>query len=404
MRVILVSTFENHGGAAVACNRLMIALRSCGIDARMLVLHKTSTDTHVQEITRSSWKKRMNLLLERFGIFCRNGFKRRDLFAISTASTGFDISLHPWVKEADVINLHWVNQGLLSLKNIEKLTLGSQKILWTMHDMWPITGLCHHATNCTSYQYGPCKSCLPYHYKGSSCLINYSKIQFVAVSRWLSEKARESFNALESTIIGNVIDCDFFNTVSSQQIVSNSTRWTLPEEKKIIAMGAADLSTPLKGMELLVKALKRLPNINDYHLLLFGGVSMDQQLFFDQMPISFTYLGMVDHSILPDIYNVADLVVVPSYYETFGQTISEAMACECPVVAFDSGGQSDIIAHKENGYLAQAWEPNDLAHGIYWTLFEVESYDMLCKKARQTILEKFSSKVIATKYINLYKQ
>ncbi|MDB4497862.1 glycosyltransferase [Gammaproteobacteria bacterium] len=399
MKVVLVSTFEQHGGAAIACNRLMHALRLVGVDARMLVLYKTSQDNYVDEVSSSSLKKRFNLFVERLGIFVKNGFNRCDLFALSTATTGFNLSLHPWVKEADVINLHWVNQGLMSIKDIENLVHKHQKVVWTMHDMWPITGLCHHATNCTSYQYGVCESCKPYHYTASSRCIDTSRIKLVGVSRWLCDKAELSYKQLESTVIGNVIDCEHFKPESFDKITTQKELWKVPIDKKVIAMGAADLSTPLKGIELLVKALKSLPNVADYHLLLFGNVSKDKALFFEQLPVDFTYLGVVDYNTLPLIYNVADLVVVPSYYETFGQTISEAMACECPVVAFDSGGQKDIIDHKQTGYLARAWEPNDLAHGINWVLFELEDAIIIGKKARRTILERFSSQVIAQKYI-----
>lgn len=404
MKVVLVSTFEQYGGAAIACNRLMHALRLRGVDARMLVLYKTSQDTHVEEVSLSSFKKRMNLLIERLGIFLKNGWKRRDLFAISTATTGFNLSLHPWIKEADVINLHWVNQGMMSLKNIEDLVLMHQKVVWTMHDMWPITGLCHHATNCTSYQYGVCQSCMPYHYNGSSKAIDTSKIQLVGVSRWLCEKAQLSYKHLDSVVIGNVIDCEHFKPEIENKLESQRAMWQLPKDKKIIAMGAADLSTPLKGIELLVKAIKSLENVADYHLLLFGNISQKKDTFFEQLPVGFTHLGKVDYDTLPLIYNVADLVVVPSYYETFGQTISEAMACGCPVVAFDSGGQRDIIDHKQTGYLARAWDPNDLAEGISWIFCEIEKTFELGKNARQVIIERFSSEVIANKYINLYKQ
>ena len=48
-------------------------------------------------------------------------------------------------KEADVIHLHWVNQGLLSLNDIKKMTQSGKPMVWTMHDMWACTGICHHA-------------------------------------------------------------------------------------------------------------------------------------------------------------------------------------------------------------------------------------------------------------------
>jgi hypothetical protein len=124
MKVVLVNTSDRRGGAAVACLRLAKALRDAGIDVSVLVLDKSSSLSYVTSV-QTSWfarlKAKYTFVRERLGIFLHNGFSRKDLFAVSTALTGFDISTHPLVKEADIVHLHWINQGFLSLKGLGRL-------------------------------------------------------------------------------------------------------------------------------------------------------------------------------------------------------------------------------------------------------------------------------------------
>ena len=111
MRVLIVNTSERAGGAAVAANRLMDALNNNGVKAKMLVRDKVSDDitvVGVQRSLRSQW----NFLWERWCIFWHLHFSRKNLFGIDIANIGFDITSLPEFKEADVIHLHWINQGL----------------------------------------------------------------------------------------------------------------------------------------------------------------------------------------------------------------------------------------------------------------------------------------------------
>lgn len=93
-------------------------------------------------------------------------FQKHNLFAVDIANMGTDITSLPEFQQADVIHLHWINQGMLSLKDIQKIIDSGKPVVWTMHDMWPITGICHHAQDCTKYQ-TQCHTC-PLLYKGSS--------------------------------------------------------------------------------------------------------------------------------------------------------------------------------------------------------------------------------------------
>lgn len=113
MRVLIINTSERTGGAAIAANRLMQALNMTGIDAQMLVLHKTSQSAKVLSIGKS-WQKKCTFIWERLVIWMNNFFSRKNLFTISIANSGFNITRLPVFQQADIIHLHWINQGMLS--------------------------------------------------------------------------------------------------------------------------------------------------------------------------------------------------------------------------------------------------------------------------------------------------
>ena len=153
MRVLLVNTSERIGGAAVACNRLMEALKSKGIKTKMLVRDKQTDQLSVVALKGFKWMQLWRFLWERFCIWAANKFTNKEnLFTVDIANTGTDITNIPEFKEADIIHLHWINQGMLSLGDIKRILESGKPVVWTMHDMWPCTGICHYARVCVKYQ------------------------------------------------------------------------------------------------------------------------------------------------------------------------------------------------------------------------------------------------------------
>ena len=164
MRILLINTTEKIGGPAVAASRLMEALKNNGIKAKLLVRDKQTEQITVVELPhnlRMVWK----FVWERIVIWKANHFNRNHLFAVDIANAGTDITNLPEFQQADIIHLHWINQGMLSLKNIEKILASGKPVVWTMHDMWPCTGICHYSGGCTHYE-EECHHC-PFIHNGS---------------------------------------------------------------------------------------------------------------------------------------------------------------------------------------------------------------------------------------------
>lgn len=415
MKILIVSTHEKLGGAAIAAHRLMEALNNNGGDAKMLVLSKQSNNPNVIQLG-SKLMNKVRFIVERLTIFMKNGFTKKNLFDISIANTGVSITNHPEFKQADIIHLHWINQGMLSINEIGDILSSGKKVVWTMHDMWPFTGICHHAKECNHFK-TVCGLC-PYLISPSKDDISnatflqkettYSlgSIHFVSVSSWLTKQAKSSPLVKNHKIstIPNVIDTDIFTQTKSVNTELNK----VIGNRKTIIMGAARLDHPIKGFEYLKEALNILVNSNmlnpnDLFLLLFGKVKYPK-LFFNNIPIKYLHIGSIQNKQdIAQLYSTADVTVVPSLYETFGQTITEAMACGCPAVSFNNSGQTDIIDHQVNGYLAKYKDVRDFAKGIYWALYEADK-KTIANACRSKVLENYSEKTIAEKYLDIYNQ
>ena len=114
-------------------------------------------------------------------------------------------------------------------------------------------------------------------------------------------------------------------------------------------------------------------------------------------------MPIADINRLAELYTIADITVVPSHYETFGQVIIESMACGTPVVSFDSSGQTDIISHREDGYLAAYKDTKDFAEGIKWLLSKAD-YREIAEKAMHKVKGHYSEEVVAHQYLNFYQR
>ena len=413
MRIVLLSTSDSFGGAAIAATRLMIALRKEGACVKMLVRNRELKDPDIISIYRGPLSKRINQLRfvwERFVIYFQNGLDRRKLFKVSIANTGVNLSQCSVIQNADIIHLHWINQGFLSLGDIEKLQKTGKPIVWTMHDMWPITGICHHAWECEKYS-NECGKCPLLNSRKQFDLsllalrkkkVLNSNITMVAVSSWLKKKALMSSIAHGKNvkIIPNAIDLGVFHPLER---AAARKKFSLPVEKKIVLMGAARIDDPVKGFSFLKEALNNLYAEDKGILLVLLGEIKNNGILLGGVSFPIIQLGFrSDLSEIAQLYSAVDVNVVPSFYETFGQTIIEAMACGCPSVSFDNSGQVDIIDHKKNGYLAAYKDAADLATGIDWVLNKADR-EKLSFNARKKVEENYSEAVVAKQYIELYR-
>ena len=408
MKVLILNTSEKIGGAAIAANRLMQALNNAGIEAKMLVRDKQTDNPHVIPLCTSSFKKQINsfrFYWERLIIFIATGLDRKNLFRASIANTGADISNHPAVKEADIIHLHWINQGFLSLSDINKLTQLNKPIVWTMHDMWPCTGIYHHVKESPFYTNTVGKRFLTNLIaKRKHKAYQSGKISFVCCSHWLENEARKSLltKPYSITCIPNPI-----NTTVFKQLQSNTRQeFNLPENKYLLLFGALNVTDKQKGIDYLIESLKYLQDkhsdiYKNTELVVFGQVKTEIQSLFNVPIHAMGYLNDMEQIV--KLYNAVDLFVTSSLEENLPNTIMESMACGTPCIGFNVGGIPEMIDHKQNGYIANYKDAQDLAKGIEWMLCYSDKKAM-SKNCVEKVRNCYSEKVIAQKYADLYTE
>lgn len=411
MKVLLLNTSERTGGAAVAANRLFFALLKRKVDVSFLVKDKSTDNPGVDSVNRSWFSRKINqfrFLWERLFIFICNKGNRKNLFQVSIANTGNDILSHPLVREADIIHIHWINQGFLSINTIGQLIRTGKPIVWTLHDLWPATGICHYPGTCERYKIG-CYNCpklidrslwdladTTFRRKKSMGL---DKVYFVGCSQWITARTQQS-KLLQGAIfhsIPNPIDTNLFSRRDQKRC---RQELGLEVPKKYLLFAAAKLSDERKGANYLIEACRLLKDqLPDLEILLMGNGSQD---LIGAIPFPVNGMGYVtEEKKMAMIYAAADLFVIPSLEDNLPNTIMEAMAAGTPCVGFDTGGIPEMIDHKQNGYVARYKDAGDLAMGIRWVLAQKEKADLSAECIRK-VNEHYREEVVSTRYIELY--
>jgi len=415
MNILIVNTSERKGGAAVAANRLMEALNNNGEKAKMLVRDKQTDNISVARLPRQTMGK-WAFLWERSCILMRLRFCRDHLFEIDVANMGADITRTQEFKWADVIHLHWINQGMLSLGGLRKIVKSGKPIVWTMHDLWPASSICHYARGCKAFTTG-CHNCplLPgggsKHdlscsvWKKKKAILNRANICFVACSRWLEGQAKQSALLAGQRIVSipNAIDG---HTFCPQDKREARTKVDLPLDKHIILFVSQRVTDTRKGMEYFVEAIKRMveehPDVRENTVAAILGGHSDE--IAERLDLPAYSLGYVDdEQTIVSIYNSADVYVLPSLEDNLPNTIMEALSCGVPCVGFRVGGIPEMIDHGRSGYVAEFKDAADLARGIHWTLFEADR-ESLSRAATSKVWANYSQQSVAMRYTELYSQ
>jgi glycosyltransferase involved in cell wall biosynthesis len=332
----------------------------------------------------------------------RNNYKQFGMYSYPLLGTNISKNVH--IKNADVIYLHWVQGGFLSLSNIEQLARLGKPIIFFMHDMWDLTGGCHYSFTCDKFKIN-CNHCQMFpenkfidfpRLQFDRKLKLYSKfnnLHFVSPSEWLYNCAKDAFVTKNKPVfyIPNIINTDTFKP-TDKKLARNILN--IDPNEIVIAFGATSVDNPYKGWTYLKKALEILKknySSDNISILVFG--SGYNKSVADGIPFKVRFMGfLADEYSTCLVYNAADVFIAPSLAETFGYVILESLACGTPVVGFEVGGIPDLIKHKVNGYLARYKDSEDLANGIR---------ECLDKKIKGSMLPIFEKDRIIKSHIDL---
>lgn len=407
MKVLHLAMHEGSG-AGRAASRLHLGLLNEAVNSSVLVLQKSSDLESVIKLEQISLYKRIQAKLSVIAL--GQFFSCETTFSVNTTPSFIQNQIKHL--NPDVINLHWVGWEFL---RIEELKRFKAPLVWTLQDMWPFTGGCHYNQECDRYT-NSCGTCPQLH---SSRELDLSRwvwhrkakawkelnLTIVAPSVWMANCASSSslFRDLRVEVIPFCLDTVKYKPIS-QQVARE--RLKLPQDRQLILFGALSATTDQrKGFQLLLPALQNLSQLrgrDQIELVVFGASQPEKPV---DLGFKAHYLGHLnDESSLVYVYSAADVMIVPSIQESFGQTASESLASGTPVVAFNATGLKDIIDHQQTGYLAHPFEIEDLANGIAWVLEDQARHQKLCDRAREKAEREFSLELQARRYASLYDE
>jgi glycosyltransferase involved in cell wall biosynthesis len=406
LKVLHISSSDSNGGASIAARRLHNALTSLGHLSYMLVQSRRIDDFKIIGPSNRllEYISIARPKVDQFSVFRKKSSRLFSVGWIPSMGLAKQIqSIGP-----DVIHLHWICGGML---RIEELAGFTAPLVCSMHDSWYFTGGCHVRFDCDRYETG-CGKCPALNSLSENDLSRkqyrrkqkayglLENLSVVAPSTWMADAVRRSplFAGRRIKMIHNPLDTSVYKPLDSS--IAREI-WNLPKNKKLILFGSFSPFSDLnKGYHLFLESLKHF-DIRDTELVVFGAYPPREPQI---LPIKTRFLGFLNDEVsMATLYSAADVMVVPSMQESFGQTAAESLACGTPVTCFRTSGLVDIVDHKANGYLADPFHPMDLASGIRWCLDTSES-SSLKKFSREKALSKFDQDVIAHQMLDFYKE
>lgn len=407
MRVTFANTFDSRGGAARAALRLFQGMRHrTDVQARMVVQNRSGQTpgvlTPFLPISADTTS-----FLDQYSLKRTYPDRMRVPFSVNRLSGLAPFTINR--TRPELVHLHWLHCGFMRIEQLARL---KAPLVWTIHDMWAFTGVCHYSGGCERYMNG-CGRCP---LLGSAAELDVSRTVFarkssvypglnltvVSPSNWLADLARKSplLRDKPVKVIPNGIDTDLFYPIDR---VAARSKLGLPVRKRLVLFGADHaMHDRRKGGHMLVDALGALETAN-VEAVVFGAEKPEGQ---SPLPLKTHWLGRIDNDWkLAMLYSAADLFVAPSLEENLSNAVMEALSCATPVLAFDIGGMSDMVETGRNGLLVPLDEgPQGLRAALESLISDQQKLDQLRFRARESVLERFRLQDIADRYAELYRQ
>jgi len=407
MKILHINYHQNKGGASVAANRLIEALNQNNINSKLIVSQKINNNKFVQPQFKNTFELYLHKIKKVLSIYIKKVLGANNIYKDSISI--FSSNLHKMINtsNADVINLHWIGNEMISLQEIKKI---NKPIVWTLLDMWPFAGSSHYTEN-DFYKFSEKDNNKNKKFNIENWVLNRKKKYFskdiiiVCISKWMEKLAKQSqiFKNNKIYTIPLTINIDEWKNVgkkSARKILN------FDENKKYFLFSSFNgINDKRKGFDLLLNAVSEINlDIKDFEIVILGnteGLDEIKKIYKYNFRTFDKKKPITDFDLIKTAYSACDLLVMPSRLEAFGQVALEAGSCSLPCVSFRNTGIEDIITHNEDGYLAEYLNVRDLAKGI--DLLNNESINKkMAENIRNKISRKFSYKVVSKKYKKIY--
>lgn len=400
MRILHLVGGRLNGGAARGALYLHTALLSLGVDSNLVCTDPDAEGDGIISLAGSTYGWLASRLRSQSELWPSRLYPSRRDGMFSPGLSGMHWQSRDEYQAADIVHLHWVNGGMLSISGFAEI---DKPCIWTMRDMWAFTGGCHYARGCQKYLTvcGACPALGSYHEHDLSRWVFRKKAKYyprhitmVGISSWISERARSSplLRGNDIRTIMNCIDTSRFVPIHK---AAARERLNLPRDRPIVLHG--NISHHYKGGSLLEQAKSCLSK--QIYICDFGNKPSADGVRSDRS------FGIIDDDdLLRTLYSAADALVFPSTQEAFGKVAAEALSCGTPAVVFDDTGAAEIVRHKVTGYLAAPFDPDDLANGVQWLLSDRSRLIEIAHNASEDARQRFSPMTAARGYLDLYRE
>jgi len=403
LKVLHINFSDSNGGAAIAVNRLHKALMKLNVDSKILVAEKFDNDFNTIGPTST-----LQILISQLKVSLSRFLKKKFIKTTNKETFSFNLFNTNILKKineinADVVHVHWIGNEMLSISQLKKI---NKPVVWTFWDMWPLSGAEHYVYD-SRYIEGYNKKNRPNNESGldlNKIVWKYKKKHFnfnftiIAVSKSFFKMIKQSKLHKHRKVVHIPVNLDTSTWKPRDKKLSKEL-FKFDKNKKILLFGSATSTNDRKGFDFLIDLFKQ-QKFNNYKLVIFG----ERPKNINSLNIEYEYIGRLkDNYSLNMLYSAADIMLMPSKIEAFGQIGLEANSCGTPCVIFENTGPEDYTKHKENGYIAKYLDVKDYAHGINWVLSDVERYKKLSYYCIENIKNNFNDEIIGKEIIKTYQ-
>jgi glycosyltransferase involved in cell wall biosynthesis len=412
LSIVHISTDDGTKGASRAAYRLHRGLLQVGVASRMLVANKRADDDSVvlpdlsrrldHRLRRRTQRQLISIDQRRIARCPRSEF-----FSLARSARYIGC----WdeaVRNASVLNLHFV-VGFVDYPSFFAALPPGKPLVWTLHDINPLTGGCHYAGSCEKFT-SRCGACPQlgstrehdlsrrgFDIKAKAyARLHADRVVLVAPSTWVAAEAQRSalLGRFRVKHIPNGLDLDVFRPRDRK---AARKAFGIQADERVILFVSDSLRNHRKGLDLLLSAIESveakanlvLASVGDGATPEIGGIRR-------------LHVGRIDSDYLLSLfYNIADVFVIPSREDNLPQTAVEATACGCPVVGFDIGGLSDIIEEGQTGFLTAPFDIRQLRDAIEATIVRRDAFSAACRLRAERL---FGLETQVKAYQSLYSE
>lgn len=414
LRVAHFNTYT-MGGAAIAARKIHAGLQVAGVDSTFFYRVGAPADGSFRAYSAGRFPSPEDTPAAAILSRIQSRLSDRVNAAFVEPGREFSHSVQPICTtppakalDADVVHLHWVADWFNVGAFLAHFRRGTP-VVWTLHDMHPLTGGCHYSGDCRRYTQG-CAACpmlkqpggldlAAREYRSKRAAVGSEPVHIVADSTWLEGEARKSAQLSQARSFQTIhygVDTDTLMPLDRRAC---RIELGLDPSAFVVGLGAANIQDPRKGMNGLAQALTLMADGNT-QVIGFGSGKLPADFF----PCPAKLMGAVhDLGTLAKVYSSMDCFVMPSLQEAFGQTAQEAMACGVPVVAYAAGGLPDIVVPDITGLLARVGDAADLASQLNRMRLDPEARVRMGTQARSMMETRFTLKHQADAYVKLYQ-